>query len=200
MNRGKYVIFGMVVVGTAMALFAWWARYNASRRVLDRFGPAVATAVRNGQRVELLQLALPGGIADDETDPIPHTGSSELRSSNGDILARITARQDISAAAGLIHARHHLLHERGFQWEEDGELDSDRNDQSAAACWSQAIRFQGAETTATWLFDFQKQRAFIVECDTEIGIQPIAASLQTFLDQLPSQSRPQQDLLSTESL
>ena len=109
MNRGKYVICAMVGVGLTMAMFAWWARYDASQRILEAFGPDVAVAVRNGKTVELLQLSI---------RPSPSMDGRVLQTPDGQPLAYIVDRRDISDAPGLIHARHHLLHEQGFEWDE----------------------------------------------------------------------------------
>lgn len=172
MNQGKFVITAMVAVGLAMAIFAWWARYSASQRVLERFGPTVAVAVRNGDRVELL------GLSRDVGDSAVEVESIRCPARDGKTSVYVTDKRDISEAAGLIHARHHLLHDKGFEWDIDSvPANADPN-------WSVALRFIHGAGTATWVFDFQRQRAYIVERQTEIGMGPIAPSLQTFINGL----------------
>ena len=172
MNRGKFVIAAMVAVGLSMAIFAWWARYSASQRVLSRFGPSVAVAVRNGERVEFLGLAT--------TPQAESTGSIHVRSPQGETELFISSIRDITNTPGLIHARHHLLHEKGFEW---GPPNSDGTE-AAVRNWTVALRFTKKSDIATWVFDFDQKRAYIVERDTEIGMAPIAPNLREFLSDL----------------
>jgi len=172
MNQGKFVIVAMVAVGLSMAVFAWWARYEASQRVLDRFGADVAIAVRNGKQVELLTLS--------KTPPTDKEGANNLitiPNVDGGEQLFVTKSQEITDAPGLIHARHHLLHENGFNWEEPRSTDSSPN-------WTHALRFTHDEGVATWILDFADNRAYIVERKTEVGMGPIASSLKQFLDEL----------------
>lgn len=176
MNQGKFVIVAMVAVGLSMAVFAWWARYDASQRVLDRFGPNVAVAVRNGKKVELLTLsnARPPDKSEAEAVSVP---SSDGELTVGDERLFVTASQEITDAPGLIHARHHLLHEKGFDWEEPRSTTTPSN-------WTHALRFTHDEGVATWILDFTGNRAYIVERKAEVGMEPIAPSLKKFLDEL----------------
>lgn len=177
MNQGKYVICAMVSVGLGMAIFAWWARYSASQRVLATLGPEVAVTVRNGEKVELLTLTA-------EPDSPRSAPPGEVRLNSGEILNYIVGQRDITDAPGLIHARHHLLHERGYDWDEvSTPQPSDLLQQPSA--WTVGLRFTHDSVTATWLFDFELRRAYVLEQNTMIGIAPIAPSLQTFIGKLP---------------
>ncbi len=166
MNKGKFVIVTMVAIGLAMAVFAWWARYEASQRVLERFGPQVAVAVRKGQRVELLTLS--------QSKPADESSLEIL--SVGDEQLYVSSSQEIADAPGLIHARHHLLHEKGFHWDEPPS--------TTPPNWTRALRFSHDEGVATWILDFTDNRAFIVERKAEVGMAPIAPALKKFLDEL----------------
>lgn len=167
MNKGKTVIVAMVTIASAMAIYAWWARYQASQRVLERFGADVAVAVRRGDKVELLRLS-----------SIPPTNPSALEtetfSSPNDAGATlyVTSADDITKAPGLIHARHHLLHDKGFRWNEPRK-------ENCVPEWKVALRFTHPKSDATWLLDFPCERVFIVQRNEEVGIEPIVATALT---------------------
>ena len=226
MNRGKFVIALMVTVGLTMALYAWWARYAGSRRVLNQFGPEVAQLVRSGKIVELLQLSAtppldrepPGAeMAEPEAETSEGTPAAAadvttvesilVRSGQQPMAVYVASSQDITAAPGLIHARHHLLHEKGFEWPSreaarttaaaasDREPTGPSKPTAGAATevdalpdWSLGLRFRDGPRTATWLFDFPRERAYIVERQVEIGMAPIAPSLKQFLGEARSRT------------
>lgn len=201
MNQGKFVIVLMVAVGLGMAFFAWWARYSASQRVLDRFGADVAVAVRNGDSVVLLGIS-PASTANHPTGEQPNVSPSEETPSQpaaqqpvdrfsipsklgeNETILYVTSRQDITRAAGLIHARHHLLHEKGFDWNPVPV------EKSAGENWTTGLQFTHGDKTATWIFDFEAQKAYIVERDAEVGIAPIASALQEFLQPFSKGDEP----------
>ena len=176
MNRSKSVIVTMVAVGVLMALFAWWTRYQSSQRVLATWGPEAVVAIRKGERVELLHLS---SGEDTSGEPI----SFELAPSQPGGPARrislnVSNTIEISKTPGLIHARHHLLHERGFGW--------GLNEPNCESLWKSAIRFTHDKNVATLVLDFNCSRIYLVERGVEANMQPIASSLQKFLDDLPS--------------
>lgn len=185
--QGKIVICTMVAVGIGMAGFAWWARFSASRRILDNFGAQVTVAVRSGEPVELWRLS-----------PVVSAGNLQpVESKQGETLAYVDQRLDITDTPGLIHARHHLLHERGFDWgrRERAEdptvtepVDARATEIEHAPGWGYALHFRHERGNATWLLDFARQRAKIIEADVEVGVSPIAPSLEKFvLELLPRQ-------------
>lgn len=176
MNRSKSVIVAMVTVGVVMALFAWWNRYQGSQRILATWGPEAVVAIRKGERVELLYL-------DSEASASGERISLESRPSapgepSSTTSFRISRTIDITDAPGLIHARHHLLHERGFAWGL-GETECESE-------WELALRFVHGDNVATLALDFQCNRIYFVERGVSANMQPIASSLRKFLDDLTS--------------
>lgn len=167
MVQGKVVISTMVLVGLSMAAFAWWARYWQSQQVLAIWGPEAVVAIRTGKQVELLRL-----VANGEDD------SEVLLVGEEGTPLHVQQSVDISETAGLIHARHHLIHPKGFLWEA-------LRPEDCRPEWSLGMRFVQAGQPTTLAFDFRCQRAFLVERETEVGMTPlIADALQTFLEPL----------------
>ena len=171
MNQGKLVIVTIVVVGMALSAFAWWTRYSRSQQVLEVWGADAVIAIRSGDKVELLRL-----VAADRESSMTATESQDVREtlSAGRDKLYVEGTADIADAPGLIHARHHLIHEKGFHWNEPRPTDCQPN-------WESALRFTHEENVATMLLDFECQRIYLVERDVEVGMQPIAPSIQKFL-------------------
>lgn len=196
MNQGKFVIIAMVAIGAAMAGFGWWVRYTRSQKVLQVWGPQAVIAIRTGDLAELLPVSPVGdvppgrsvGRLDIEPNGYPHQS-----------IALQTAR-DITDAPGLIHARHHLVHEKGFDW------DTPRAD-NCTPVWEVAFRFSDEANVATVVLDFACNRAYLVERKTEVGMKPIIAdALKKFLHDFdvkqegssPTNANPE-DLIPSES-
>ena len=85
-------MLGLLVLGIALACFAWWFQWRQTRRCLALYGSAAARAIAVAPRVELWELG-------------PRTGG----------LA-VVGRRDISRAAGLVHLRRGLVEDANFDW------------------------------------------------------------------------------------
>ena len=162
MNRGKIVIITMMVVAIGLAIFAWWNRYSQSQKVLEVWGADVVLAIRTGDRAHLLQLqSLANRAAAENEDRI-----DVLKNGEKTTLV-VVNQQEITDVPGLIHARHHLVHRMGFDW------DAPRS----ATCeptWPLALRFH-EPGTATMLLDFDCKRVYLLERDVEVAMRPIIA-------------------------
>lgn len=171
MNRGKFVVLLLFVVGTCMAGFAWWHRYERGQQVLNAWGSDISSAIRLGSRVDLLRLT--------RLDANPDVDEAILDSLRiGNQRRRITERRDVSKARGLIHARHALLQREAFRWVID--------DPACRPNWEYALRFHHASQVATLALDFECQRVYLLERDRQAGMAPIAGGLQTFVGELTS--------------
>lgn len=168
MVQGKFVIIAMVTVGLGLSGFAWWARYQGSRQVLSVWGPDAVIAIRQGREVELLRLS----------DTAMEGQSTEtMKIQDREVF--VQSSTDITQVPGLIHARHHLIHEKGFGWKDPRPDGCEPN-------WDVAIRFRMDQRVATLAMDFQCNRAFLVERDAEVSMKPISASMRKFLDGIPT--------------
>ncbi len=169
MNRGKFVIVLMLVIGVGLASFAWWHRWRRSQTVLTTWGSEAADAIRTGEKVELFRIGQAPRMRGAEVEEITVGNHSHL----------LFDRRDITNSAGLIHARHHLLHEQGFAW--------DAGDAEDEPTWDFVLRFTKGQSVATMAFDFSGQRARLLERDREVSMAPISAALQAFvLDIMPT--------------
>jgi hypothetical protein len=165
----------MVAVGMAMAIFAWWVRYNRSQQVLAIWGRDAVVAIRDGEKVELLRLSRSSEGGSGETIVLGSEASSSKDGNAKSVLA-VDKVTDISQTPGLIHARHHLLQEKGFDW--DAEPDD------CLPRWEVGLRFTHGGNVATMLLDFECNRAYLVQRDADVNMKPIAASLRKFLSGL----------------
>jgi|GEM_PF-5548011 len=161
MISGKLVISTMVGVGVVLAAFAWWSRYSASQQVLATLGKDAVIAIRTGEKAELLRgIRLAGKDQAEDNLAFDFT------------FDEVT---DISKTPGLIHARHHLVHQKGFHW------DAERED-GVEPTWEVGLRFTREDRVATMLFDFGSGRALLVEKQAEVTIRPIIIdALKKFL-------------------
>lgn len=197
MNRSKSVILAMVLMGVFLGGFAWWARYTRSRVVLDKLGRDAVVAIRTGKPVELMRVeqaptTSTAASSDDvtasstesasETPATPSTPTPETAATTPITLPglRFSKSVDITDAPGLIHARHHLIHEKGYAWDE--ALPDDY-----VPAWDYALRFVNSGTTTTMLIDFANRRALFPERQLDVSLQPILAdALQKFFATTPA--------------
>lgn len=191
MISGKLVISTIVVVAVAMAGFAWWARYSQSQQVLTVWGKDAVVLIRTGKKVELLKAArqevpdagsgerpvqrfeLPGSGQSDADQGDTDQGDSGQDGAKTVSIAFRTER-DLSETPGLIHCRHHLVHQKGFDWTANRKEGCDPQ-------WNVGLRFSNVKQdgssnqSATMLFDFACNRVFLVERQAEVTMRPIIA-------------------------
>lgn len=188
MNNGKFVIIAIAVVGVAMSTFAWWVRWSRSQIVLNHWGYEAAVAIRNGEGVELLELtSIPPSDAAEEISIRTVANPQPAETSKVWVAKTI----DISKTPGLIHAKHHLLHVKGLDWDAPRE-------EGCAPEWSVAMRFKHPDHVATMLFDLQCNRAYLVERNIEVSMAPIAKGIKTFLGELTTDGTPDQETIASE--
>ena len=178
MNQGKLVIVAMLVVALGMSGYAWWARYSRSQRILEAWGTDAVVAIRRGDDVKLLKLAPISGTSE-EAEQADDSSVEKLVGPDGEL--QIIEEVDLQEARGLIHARHHLIHEKGYVWVVDDES-------SCSPVWNQALRFRRSNQTATLLFDLDCQQAYLLERQREVRLAPILAdALTKFLENSETQ-------------
>lgn len=124
----------MIVVSLGLTAFAWWYRYQQGWRAMEFWGPDAAQLIRHAPKVELIDLA-EGPPAD-----LPRVIEK------GDLAS--FRKHDLSDATGLVHARHSLIVDRNFLWEE-------RIDSPAATAWDVAWRFIDGREEVVVLLDYE---------------------------------------------
>lgn len=173
MNRGKLVIIAILLVAVGLAGFAWWNRWSRSQVVIAHWGPDAPAIIRTGKVVELLKL-----------DPVVEPGSSaDSVLTVGGVARRIADLRDISSAPGLIHARHQLVQNEAFHWDQPRDPDCQPE-------WTTALRFQQGNQQTTVVFDFRCRRAVLLDTETEADMSPIAEAMESFLNSVATDVAP----------
>ncbi|MGD9632840.1 MAG: hypothetical protein AB7G28_24575 [Pirellulales bacterium] len=124
-KSGKMLIFGVLLLGLAMAAAAWWFRYSTTHRAVELWGAQGAVLIRDAPRVTLRS-----GAASQDAE-----GTSEP-----------DVARDISKAGGLTHLRNALLEDSSYDWTAKGPADSN---------WGKSLVFErseGAEPRLVILF------------------------------------------------
>ena len=104
---GRLFIIFILLLSIAMGAFAVWFKYHQGRRCLVFWGSHNAGLIRHASTVELL---VPGPLlsqdefqrAVESSSPFPGTGASH----------------DISTRPGLVHARHMLIEDQSYHWDQ----------------------------------------------------------------------------------
>lgn len=159
---GQWVVLGMLAIALAASVGAWIWNLNHSQRALTFWGPKASQLVLKAPRVELLRLAeyVAGeGSAAGAIVPNSELEPKDALQVEGRLL-RILARKDLSAAPGLIHARHSLTDDASFlrlvTVDEAGKA-------SPAGAWTYALSFSDGQETATVLLDFLGRKVQLLE-------------------------------------
>lgn len=153
MNRGKLAVVAMLMVAVGLAAFALWFNIQRGQRSLAFWGREAAQRIQQARQVELLWLA-----------PATEDAADGERLTIGGATYRVTRRQDISQARGLIHARTALLDDHSYVW----------NRQASGGQYELAARFIADGGATTVAFDFQRRLIAHVEAGRE---QPAAAKI-----------------------
>ena len=169
---GKLVIILMLLVGVGAAGFAWFYRLRLSSPSLAAWGES-ASVVRLAQKVDLLALSGPSPEADTEEEATS-AASGQLG------LPAVAARYDISAAPGLIHLRHALLHAKGIEWQPTDVVEE------RADNWQFALRFQDPRRPVTVWLDLDQERIYVTPNGRSGNIAAIADALRTYVSDLTS--------------
>lgn len=122
-GTGTAVVVGVVLLAAVLGVFAVWFQWGQTRRCLEFFGPEVARQIQAASRVELWRL---------------EPAASGLR---------LAARQDVSAAAGLVHLRRGLIEDVNYNWP-DAAAGAEVPDRLDPSAWGMALAFWDHELHA----------------------------------------------------
>lgn len=174
MNRGHLavlVMFGLAICLGAVAVFV---RYQQGDRALNYWGTQPAQLIRHAPRVELLWLG-------DGKDPATESEVIEQLTIDGRNCT-VVRRKDISQARGLVHARHALITDRSYQFDEPRGNCEPR--------WNYVLRFSDSEQTAVLALDIGCSRARLVGTDCELSIAPAIGALEEFFKRQEDPEKP----------
>jgi hypothetical protein len=179
-NRGKYTIVAIFILAFALSAYAWWHAYHRGRRTKQLWGSRRVLLIERAPHVELLWLA-----ADDAPDRSGPVGPDSPWLDLGDQQPRIRRRVDISRAPGLVHARHWLVEDAYFAW--------DQRQPPKSSHWRFALRFSDGQQTATLAFDVESRRVRMVENGSEAETGDIIEALAKFVEPF-ERPAPSQDV------
>jgi hypothetical protein len=166
MHRGKLVIVSMVGLALALAGYAWWHHYQQGRRALALWGVENARLIRHAPRVELLTLA-------GEATQAKGGSRAETLEFSG-AVHRVSRREDISRAPGLIHARHALIEDASFEWQANAD--------SREAHWEYVLAITEGERTRHVALDLKRGAALLVEEEREARlVERIQRALEKYI-------------------
>ena len=159
MQRGKIVIVLIVGVAVAMAGYTCWHHYRKGYQALRFWGQEAATMLRHATQVGLLKLA-DDRQSDDDVFIGKAAPESVLRI--GDQNVPVLRRDDISTMRGLVHARHTLIVDRNFNWQQpatDPVID-----------WDFALRFSDQQQQVTLVLSLQQRVVRSLDHDSHLNM------------------------------
>ena len=175
MQRGQIVIVLIVGVAVAMAGYTCWHHYRKGYKALRFWGQQSATLIRHAPQVELLKLA-----GDRQADNEVLIGNAAPRSvlRIGDQDVPVLQQDDISTMRGLVHARHTLIVDRNFDWQQPVT--------NLAPDWDFALRFSDQQQQVTLVFSLHQRVVRSLDHDRQLkmneAIDRIAEFFQLQLD------------------
>ncbi|MCE9527128.1 MAG: hypothetical protein K8R36_13865 [Planctomycetales bacterium] len=177
-NRGKLVVLSIFGVALAMASFALWWNWGLGKRSLEFWGTEGGLAIRDAKKVEIVKLKSPSNLK------LNDKGASKKDA----FYLNVQETKDVTGEHGLVHARHSLLEDASFQW--------DQKALTMAGCnWKYAVRFQEESKVATVLLDLDSGVAGSWEEARAIPLSPkTAAGWKLFInryypDEVPNSSK-----------
>lgn len=151
---GKLIILFIFGVAIGMAVFAWWYRYEQGNESLAFWGADNARLISGAEQVALIKLS------GDATS----SGDVDRTSIDGRDWVNVSAH-DLRGARGFLHARHSLVEDATFRWDEP-PADSPSN-------WDYVVEFWDTpDRMAVVAFDLYRHRVRLVGTDREVAIQP----------------------------
>lgn len=151
-HRGKLVILAIFAVALAATALAVWFQYEQGRRALQFWGRDNALLISYAPDVELLRVA----VADANTPATLETLKIDGR------LVAVTEVRKVSHAPGFLHARHALIEDASFNW-----------DQSRGDCtphWDYVLRFTDGDRQALVALDCGCMRVRLVGSEREASV------------------------------
>lgn len=167
-NRGAWAIAAMFGVGLLLAGGSVLYHSGQGRRCLEFYGADDAATIRHAPTVEAWRLE-PQAAADTAT-----TEPSEADRLTVDGQSwRIARRVEIGQARGLVHARHALIVDANYRWDEP----------ATGGQWTHAIRFVRQNAQVVLLFDFATGHVRKLDAPAAATLVPtIAAAEQALLE------------------
>ena len=167
---GRLFILFILLLSIAMGAFAIWFKYQEGRQCLVFWGSDNASLIRHASTVELQVLS-------------PDVSSSDLQEAveSGSQPLPVKDRHDISSLPGLVHARHMLIEDQSYLWDESASTE--------APGWSFVLCFREGEVEILLAFDSRRRLAQLVGSTRPIVMGRMLGQLEKYLglgNMLPS--------------
>jgi hypothetical protein len=146
---GRLFIIFILLLSIAMGAFAIWFKHHQGRRCLAFWGSHNAGLIRHASTVELL-IPGPQASQDELQQAVDFTGSFPEA---GSIL-------DISTLPGLVHARHMLIEDQSYHWDQPVGREE--------TGWKFVLRFQEGQDQILLAFDTSRRLVQLV-----VGGEPV---------------------------
>ena len=159
---GRLFILLILLLSIAMGAYAIWFKYQEGRQCLVFWGSDNAGLIRHAPTVELQVLS-------------PDASSSDLQEAveSGRQPLPVKERHDISSLPGLVHARHMLIEDQSYRWDESAGTE--------APGWSFALCFREGEVEILLAFDSRRRLAQLVGSKRPIVMGRMLGQLEKYL-------------------
>ena len=159
---GRLFILFILLLSIAMGAFAIWFKYHQGRRCMAFWGSRNAGLIRHASTVELL---VPG----------PRVSQDELQravESTGAFSGTGTSH-DISTLPGLVHARHMLIEDQSYHWDQPvGEEEPG---------WKFVLRFREGQDQIQLAFDTSRRLVQLVGGGQPVVMGRMLGQLEKYL-------------------
>jgi hypothetical protein len=152
MTRGKLVVVVMFVTAIGMGGYAWWHQYQGGRRCAEFWGTRAMVIVRYAPRTEFFSLIPIDKATNQDAASKRPTPTISTQATAPPVV--IDGQQyismnykHISAAPGLVHARHVLVDDSSFVWNSSPD--------ECQPQWEFLLRFTDDAGQVTVVFDTQ---------------------------------------------
>ncbi|MFN0017449.1 MAG: hypothetical protein ACKVP0_04260 [Pirellulaceae bacterium] len=177
-NRGKIVVLSIFGVAIAMASFALWWNWGLGKRSLEFWGTEGGLAIRDAKKVEILKLKSPPNL---------HSNAPGTQRKNA-FSFDVQETKDVTGEHGMVHARHSLLEDASFRWNQKAVT-------MIGPEWKYAVRFQHGSKKSTVLLDlnsgvigsWEEKRAIPLSPKTAAGWKQFIS--RYFPDEAPTPSK-----------
>jgi hypothetical protein len=159
---GRLFIFFILLLSIAMGGFAVWFKYQEGRQCLTFWGSHNAGLIRHASTVELQVLS-------------PDASPAELQAAveSGSLQLPVKENHDISDVPGLVHARHMLIEDQTYRWNEAAGKEPPG--------WSFALCFREEEEEIVLAFDTSRRLVQLVGSQQPVVMGRMLGQLEKYL-------------------
>ena len=159
---GRLFILFILLLSIAMGGFAVWFKYQGGRQCLAFWGSHNAGLIRHASTVELRVLR-----------PDASPGQLQAAVESGSRQLPVKASHDISEVPGLVHARHMLIEDQSYRWNEPAGKEAPE--------WSFLLCFREGEQEIVLAFDTSRRLVQLVGSRQPVVMGRMLGQLEKYL-------------------